>query len=129
MERDLYKQTKLAKTLEFKLKTVSNFKATASFFNFLSFKNKKEKKSCNKSVNFFYYSTQKYDDSITTWFPFSRGQFRKKTECCVYMMHVQFSGSFPDYTIIICKFKIGECFLFMIRFKFTRWRHLNIVRS
>ena len=129
MEMDLYRQTKLAKTLEFKLKTVSNFKATASFFNFLSFKNKKEKKSCNKSVNFFYYSTQKYDDSITTWFPFSRGQFPKKTECCVYMMHVQFSGSFPDYTIIICKFKIGECFLFMKRFKFTRWRHLKIVRS
>ena len=42
MKRDLYKQTKLVKTLEFKLKTVSNFKATANFFNFLSFF-KKEK--------------------------------------------------------------------------------------
>ena len=72
MKRDFYKQTKLVKTLEFKLKTVSNFKATANFFNFLSFK----KKSCNKSVKlYFYYSTQKYDDSITTYFPFSKRQF------------------------------------------------------
>ena len=31
MERDLYKQTKLSKTLEFILKTISNFKATANF--------------------------------------------------------------------------------------------------
>ena len=39
--KDLYKQMKLAKTLEFKLKTVSNFKTTANFFNFLSFKKRK----------------------------------------------------------------------------------------
>ena len=39
--KDLYKQMKLAKTLEFKLKTVSNFKATDNFFNFLSFKKRK----------------------------------------------------------------------------------------
>ena len=26
-------------------------------------------------------------------------------------MHVKFSGSFPDYTIFICKFKIDECLL------------------
>ena len=33
---------------------------------------KKKKKSCNKSVKLhFYYSTQKYDDSITIYFPFS----------------------------------------------------------
>ena len=25
-------------------------------------------------------------------------------------MHVEFSRSFPDYTIFICKFKIDECF-------------------
>ena len=30
------------KTLKFKLKTVSNFKATANFFNLLSFKKKKK---------------------------------------------------------------------------------------
>ena len=74
MERDLSKQTKLTKTLEFILKTISNFKAAANFLNFLSFK--KEKRSCNKSVK-FYYSTQKYD-SITTYFPFSKRQFPPK---------------------------------------------------
>ena len=54
------------KTLKFKLKTVSNFKVTANFFNFLSFK---KKKSCNKSVKLYlyYYSTQKYDNLITTF--------------------------------------------------------------
>ena len=41
--------------------------AAANFFNFLSFlKKKKKKKSCNRSVELHvYYSTQKYDDSIT----------------------------------------------------------------
>ena len=28
-------------------------------------------------------------------------------------MHGEFSGSFPDYTIFICKFKTDECFIFM----------------
>ena len=28
-------------------------------------------------------------------------------------MHVEFSGSFSDYTIFICKFKIGECFFYL----------------
>ena len=44
MERGLYKQIKLAKTLEFELKTVRkqrNFKATTNFFNLLSFKKRK----------------------------------------------------------------------------------------
>ena len=46
---------KTSKKTEFKLKTVSNFKATANFFNFLSFK--KKKRSFNKSVKlYFYYS-------------------------------------------------------------------------
>ena len=41
-----------------------NFKFTATFFNYLSFKKKKKEKSCNKSVKLhFYYSAQKYDDS------------------------------------------------------------------
>ena len=66
--------------LEFKLKTVRkyrNFKATANYFNFLSFKNeKKKKKSCNKSVKTsFYYSTQKFIDSITRYFSFSKREF------------------------------------------------------
>ena len=46
MERDLYKQTKLGKTLEFKVNTVKkyrNFKVTANFFNFLSKIKKKVK--------------------------------------------------------------------------------------
>ena len=38
------------------------------------------------------------------------------------------SGSFPDYTIFICKFKTNECFLFMKCFYFASWRHLKIVR-
>ena len=29
----------------------------------------------------------------------------KKIECCVYIIHGVFLGSFPDYTIFICKFK------------------------
>ena len=36
------KQPKLAKKLEFKLKTVSKFKATANFFNFSSFQKKNQ---------------------------------------------------------------------------------------
>ena len=60
MERDIYKQTKLTKTLDFTLKTVSKCKAAANFT-----KNLSQKKSCNKSVKvYFYYSTQKHDDSI-----------------------------------------------------------------
>ena len=52
MERDLYKQTKLAKNKE-KI--------------FQKEKKNKDKKSLNKSVKlYFYYSTQKYDDSIIT---------------------------------------------------------------
>ena len=45
---DLYKQIKLAKTLEFKHNTgkkKSNMKATGTILNFLSFKNKKERYS------------------------------------------------------------------------------------
>ena len=68
----------LQKTLEFKLTTVSNFKAKANFFNFLSFKEK------NK---FIYYCTQKYDDSITTYFPFSKIQFPKKSNA-VFPLHM-----------------------------------------
>ena len=75
MERDLYKLTKLAKNIKFKLKTVSNFKATANFFNFLSFK---KKKSCNKLLKLYFYYSRKYDDSITTYFPFSKRKFTKK---------------------------------------------------
>ena len=80
MERDLSKQTKLTKTLEFILKTISNFKAAANFLNFLSFK--KEKRSCNKSVK-FYYSTQKYD-SITTYFPFLKGNSPQNWMLCLH---------------------------------------------
>ena len=47
MERDLYKQIKLVKKQYlFKLKAVRkerNFKATANFFNYLSYKKKKRK--------------------------------------------------------------------------------------
>ena len=70
MERDVYSK----KTLEFKLKTVSNFKATANFFNFLSFK-----KRTSLLIFYFSYSTQKHDDSIKTYFPFSKRQFPKKS--------------------------------------------------
>ena len=28
-------------------------------------------------------------------------------------MHVEFWGSFPDYTIFICKFKIDECVFYL----------------
>ena len=36
----------------------------------------------------------------------------KNQELCSYN-DVEFSGSFPDYTIFICKFKIDEPFEFM----------------
>ena len=37
-------------------------------------------KSWNKSVNpHFYYSTQKYDDSVIRYFPFSICEFPKKS--------------------------------------------------
>ena len=76
METDLHKQTKLAK----------NFKAAANFFNFLSFKKKKKKKkNRNKSGKLYlYYSTQKYDYSITTYFPFSKGKFQKNRMLCLH---------------------------------------------
>ena len=74
---------------------VYNFQATASFFNFLSFKKK------NQFFDLFIFITQKYDDSITTYFIFSKRQFTKK-KMCVYIMHVKFCGSFSDLTIFIC---------------------------
>ena len=41
MERGSLEAYKTSKKTEFKLKSVSDFKATANFFNFLSFKKKK----------------------------------------------------------------------------------------
>ena len=67
------------KTSEMQLKTVSNFKATANFFNFLTLK--KEKKSCNKSVNFILISL--FDDLITTYFPFLRDISPKNRMLCL----------------------------------------------
>ena len=54
----------------------------------------------------------KYGDLTTTHFPFSKTQSPcpPKIECYVNINHVEFSGSFPDYTIFICKFKTVECF-------------------
>ena len=84
-----------------------------SFISYLFLK----KKSCSKTVKrHFCYSAQKDDDSITKYFPFTKREFPSKVLCCVYIMRREFSGSFPDYTIFICKFKINECFLFTKRF-------------
>ena len=47
---------------------------------------------------------------------------------CAHIMHGEFSGTFPDYTIFVSKFKTDECFLFMNRFQFINWRHSKIVR-
>ena len=69
------RRNKTSKTLEFRLKTVNNFKTTVNFFNLLSFKKKekRKKKTCSKSGKlYFYYSTRKHDDLITTYFPFCR---------------------------------------------------------
>ena len=71
-------------------------------------------KSCNKSVKLHCHnSTQKYDDSITRYFPFSKREFPPKIKCCFYIIHGENSESLPDYTIFICKFKTDECFLLM----------------
>ena len=52
-----------------------NFKFTANFFNYLSFK-----KKLHKSVKLhFYYSAQKHDDSITRYFSFSKRPFPKNS--------------------------------------------------
>ena len=83
--------------------TVSDFEATANFFNFLSFKKKKEPVYW---PFYFYYSTQKYYNSITAC----------KNRILLYIMLLELSGSFPDCAISISKFKIGECFLFMTPF-------------
>ena len=48
--------------------------ATANFFNFLSVK-----KRTSLLTFYFSYSTQKHDDSIKTYFPFSKRQFPKKS--------------------------------------------------
>ena len=84
------------KTLEFKLKLVRKLKATTSFFNFLSFK--KWKAAINLQ-NFIAITLHK-----------NMMRIPKKIECCVYIMHEKFSGSFRDYTIFIYKFKTDECF-------------------
>ena len=61
-----------------------------------------ERKSCNKSVKrHCYFSTQKYDDSITRYFPLSKKEFQNN-------LHGKFSGSYLDYTIFICKFATEE---------------------
>ena len=64
-----------------------NFKTAANFFNLLSFKKKKEKRkkeSCNKSVKLhFHYSTPKYDDSVTRYFPFSKEILPKNKVLCL----------------------------------------------
>ena len=60
MERDLYKQIKLAKTLEIKLKTEKNFRAEKKQKTKQNKKKnrKRKKKNCNKSAKLhFYYST------------------------------------------------------------------------
>ena len=44
-------------------------------------------------------------------------------------MHREFSGSFPDYTVFIYKFKTDECFLFVKRFYFPTWKQLKNVKS
>ena len=46
-------------------------------------------------------------------FPFSKREFPSKIKSCFYIMHREFLGSFPGYTIFNCKFKIDECFLLM----------------
>ena len=62
-ERDLYKKI----TLEFKLKTVGNFKTTANFFNFLSFKKKKKTRKKEKlQVNKYLFSDKRNIHKIKT---------------------------------------------------------------
>ena len=53
-------------------------------------------------------------------------EFPKNSKRCVYIMHGEFSGSFADYTIFICKF--DECFIFMKHIQFTSWRYLKVAR-
>ena len=46
----------------------------------ISYLSKKKKKSCNKSIkHHFYYSKQKYDDSITRYFLFSKRNSPQKS--------------------------------------------------
>ena len=47
-------------------------------------------------------------------------------------MHLEFSGSFPDYTIFICKFKIDERFFFIhgtfLVYKLEMFKHCKMVK-
>ena len=79
------------------LKTVSNFKATANFFNFLTLK--KEKKSCNKSVNFILISL--FDDLITTYFPFLRDISPKNRMLCLRNAYETFKTFSRFYSLYL----------------------------
>ena len=73
-----------------------------------------EKKSCNKSLKLhFYYSAQKYDDSILLYFPFSKRQFPQKIECCVYIM------------IMIVIIAIIYIFFYCLRYLINSWKLLS----
>ena len=79
------------------LKTVSNFKATANFFNFLTLK--KEKKSCNKSVNFILIIL--FDDLITTYFPFLRDISPKNRMLCLRNAYETFKTFSRFYSLYL----------------------------
>ena len=70
----------------------------------------KKKKSCNKSVELHcHYSTQKYDDTITRYFPFSKREFQK-IECWVYIMHGKFSEVFLIILSLFSNLKLMSAF-------------------
>ena len=55
----------------------------------------------------------------------------QKIKSCVYIMHVEFWGSFSDYTNFICKFKIDEYFLFMkvLVYKLEKFKNCKEVKQ
>ena len=78
-----------------------------------------ERKSCNKSVKrHCYFSTQKYDDSITRYFPLSKKEFQNN-------LHGKFSGSYLDYTIFICKFATEEKWFWQLE-PFSKLKQLSV---
>ena len=69
-------------------------------FNFLSFKQRKAAVKLR-----FHYSKQKYDDSVARESP------PKNQMLCAHIMHGDFSGTFPDYTILFGSLKLMSAFI------------------
>ena len=86
--------------MQYRNKRTSNLQPVSLISVFKKKKKKKrEKKSCSKTVKlYFYYSTQKYGDSVTKYFAFCKRESPWKIECCVY---IKCTGNFQEVYVIL----------------------------